>query len=186
MSNKPAHCPKCHLDGVCDSVAPFEPEKEHAFIVYWKCPRCQERSLVVSPLGPWLAPSEAGCLQCGHDGVAAGQACPSCGIRIEEVLGPAEAAQPDEDLLRAARAEFARGTCRRGLTLVNHVLRRNPRSDEAWSIKGQFFEYLGYRRALKAAMQEAVRLKSAAGDGPGQAGGGPDQSGGKRWWEFWK
>jgi hypothetical protein len=101
------------------------------------------------------------CLQCGHDGVVDGEACLSCGLRIEEVLSAAEAAQPEEALLLAAREEFARGTCRRGLTLVNHVLRRNPRSGEAWSIKGQFFEHLGYRHALKAAMQEAVRLKGS-------------------------
>jgi hypothetical protein len=63
--------------------------------------------------------------------------------------------------------------------LVNHVLRRNHKSGEAWSIKGQFFQHLGYGRALKAAMQEAVRLKNAGG-------AAPDQAGGKRWWEFWK
>jgi hypothetical protein len=166
MSNKPARCAKCQVDGACDSVVPFEPEKEHAFIVYWKCPKCQERSLVVSPLGPLLAPAEGECLQCGHAGVVAGQACPSCGIRIEEVLGAAEAARPDEELLRAAREDFARGTCRRGLTLVNHVLRRNPRSREAWSIKGQFIQYLNYPQALKAAMQEAVRLSGSGQSGP--------------------
>ncbi len=78
-----------------------------------------------------------------------------------------------------AREEFARGTCRRGLTLVNHVLQRNPLSAEAWSIKGQFFEYLGYQRALKAAMQEAVQMK-------GEAEAGPQHTPRKCWWEFWK
>src|SRR5262249_13865367 len=143
MSNKPARCSKCQLDGECDSVVPFEPEQERTFAVYWKCPQCKGRSLVVSPLGPWLAPSPGMCLQCGHEGVVAGQACPSCGIGMEEALSAVQAAQPEAELLRVAREEFARGTCRRGLTLVNHVLRRNPRSGEAWSIKGQFFEYLG-------------------------------------------
>jgi hypothetical protein len=100
-------------------------------------------------------------------------------MRIAEVLRAEEAVRPDEELLQVAREEFARGTCRRGLTLVNHVLRRNPQSGEAWSIKGQFFEYLGFRRALKAAMREAVRLQ-------GSAGAGPDQADGKRWWQFWK
>jgi hypothetical protein len=119
------------------------------------------------------------CLQCGHEGVVDDQACPSCGIRIAEVLSAAQAGLTDEELLQAARDDFARGTCRRGLTLVNHVLQRNARSGEAWSIKGQFFEYLGFRRALKAAMQEAVRLK-------GSEGARPDQAGGKHWWQFWK
>jgi hypothetical protein len=117
------------------------------------------------------------CLQCGHEGVADDRPCPSCGINItEEVLNAVDAARPDAELLEAAREDFARGTCRRGLTLVNHVLRRNPKSGEAWSIKGQFFQHLGFQRALKAAMQEAVRLKVATS---GQAGG-------KRWWQFWK
>jgi hypothetical protein len=179
MSNMPHHCAKCQVDGICDSVAPFQPERENAFAVYWKCPRCEERSLVISPLGPWLLPTAGMCLQCGHQEVVDDQPCPSCGIRIVEVLSPEEAVRSEEDLLRMAREDFARGTCRRGLTLVNHVLRRNPESKEAWSIKGQFFQYLGFPHALKAAMQEAVRLQ-------GGEGAGPDQGGGKRWWQFWK
>ena len=179
MSLRPHHCTNCQVDGVCDAVVPFQPEQENAFAVYWKCPRCEERSLVVSPLGPWLAPTPSMCLQCGQEGVADSQACPSCGSTIAEALNAEEAGRPDEDLLLMAREDFARGTCRRGLTLVNYVLRRNPKSGVAWSIKGQFFEHLGFRRALKAAMQEAVRLKSAEG-------AGPDQASGKRWWEFWK
>jgi len=179
MSNKAHHCMKCQVDGVCVAVVPFELVHESAFAVHWKCPRCEERSLDVSPLGPWLAPAPGVCLQCGHEGVADAQACPSCGIIIGEILGAEEACRPEEDLLLSARESFARGTCRRGLTLVNHVLRQNPKSGEAWSIKGQFFEHLGFQRALKAAMQEAVRLKNAGGTGP-------DKAGGKRWWEFWK
>lgn|SRR5262245_60113224 len=179
MSNKPHHCARCKVDGECDSVTPFETEKEHAFAVYWKCPGCQDRSLVISPLGPWLAPTAGMCLQCGREGVDESRPCPACSILIAEVLSAADAARPDEELLRTSRAEFARGTCRRGLTLVNHVLRRNPLSAEAWSIKGQFFEYLGYARALKAAMQEAVRLKGAVVATPS-----PPAS--KRWWQFWK
>jgi hypothetical protein len=100
-------------------------------------------------------------------------------MRITEVLSAEEANRPDEELLNAAREDFARGTCRRGLTIVNHVLRRNPQSGEAWSIKGQFFQHLGYLHALKAAMQEAVRFKDLAGSGP-------EKSGGKHWWQFWK
>jgi hypothetical protein len=179
MSNKPHHCERCHVDGACEAVVPFEPEREIAFAVYWKCPGCEERSLIVSPLGPWLAPVPGSCLQCGQEGVVDDRACTSCGITIAEVLSAVEAGRPDEDLLSSAREDFARGTCRRGLTLANHVLRRNPKSGEAWSIKGQFFQHLGYRRALKAAMEEAVRLKDA-----GRAA--PDQAGGKHWWEFWK
>jgi hypothetical protein len=179
MSNKPHRCATCQFDCECDAVVPFQPESESAFAVHWKCPHCRERSVVISPLGPWLAPGAGACLQCGHEGVADRQACPSCGFRIAEVLSPEQAARPDEELLQVAREDFARGTCRRGLTLVNHVLRRNPGSGEAWSIKGQFFEHLGFRRALQAAMQEAVRLSGSQASRPGQVGH-------KYWWQFWK
>lgn len=179
MSNKVYHCANCHLDAVCDSVMPFEPERERAFAVNWKCSRCEERSLVVSPLGPWLAPAPGMCLQCGHEGLIDSESCLSCGISIAEVLSPEEFVRSDDDLLQSAQDDFARGTCRRALTLVNYVLQRNPRSGDAWSIKGQFFEYLGFQRALKAAMQEAVRLKDAEAAHPRQAGR-------RRWWEFWK
>jgi len=107
MSNKPHHCAKCQVDGVCDAVVPFEAERENAFAVYWKCPRCEERSLIISPLGPWLAPTAKMCLQCGHDGPGDDQACPTCGIRIAEVLSAEEAERPDEELLNAAREDFA-------------------------------------------------------------------------------
>jgi hypothetical protein len=163
MSNKPHRCKKCQVDGVCDAVVPFEPQQERAFGVYWKCPRCAERSLVVSPLGPWLAPTAGMCLQCGQDGYVAGQPCSQCGMNLSETLSAREATRSDEELLQMAHDEFARGTCRRGLTLVNYVLQRNPRSGEAWSIKGQFFQHIGYQRALKAAMQEAVRRKEQGG-----------------------
>lgn len=176
MSNTAHHCAKCRVDAVCDVVAPFEPGSETVFAVAWKCPRCDGQSLVVSPLGPVLAPGPTACLQCGHDGVPDGQTCPNCGMNIFEVLGPEEAIRSDDVLLESAREDFARGTCRRGLTLVNHVLRRNPRSTEAWLIKAQFFEHLGFRNALKAATQEAARLTG---------GGGPADRD-KRWWEFWK
>jgi len=176
MSSMPAYCARCQVDGACESVVPFEPEREQAFAVYWKCPRCTERLLMqICPLGPWLAPTDGTCLNCGHGEVLDGKACPNCGIRDAESLDAAAAGQSDAELLRIAREEFARGTCRRGLTMVNYVLQRNPRSGEAWSIKGQFFEYLGYRRALKAAMQEAVRIK----------GSGTDRAADK-WWQFWK
>ena len=179
MSNRPHFCTSCQIDGVCDSVVPFEPERECVFAVTWRCPSCQERSLVVSPLGPWLAPVPGMCLQCGRDGLADGEACPGCGLNIEEVLCAADAARSDVELLEAAREDFTRGTCRRALTLVNHVLRRNPDSGVAWSMKEQFFEHLGFQRAQKAAMQEAVRLKSACAVEA-------NQTGDKGWWQFWR
>jgi hypothetical protein len=157
MSIRPHRCEACQVDGVCDAVVPYVPEQESLFAVAWKCPRCGERSLAVSPLGPWLVPGADTCLQCGEERRASAGRCDACGFELSEVLAEAGAGKPDDDLLAMAREDFARGTCRRGLTLVNHVLQRNPASREAWLIKGQFFEYLGFHRASDAAQAEAVR-----------------------------
>ena len=61
---------------------------------------------------------------------------------LQEVLTDSQLAMPDEALLAWARDAFALGTCRRGLTIVNYVLRRSPHCEEASSIKGQFIEHL--------------------------------------------
>ncbi|HXG08952.1 MAG TPA: hypothetical protein VNK04_04120 [Gemmataceae bacterium] len=90
-----------------------------------------------------------------------------------------EQARSEAELLEMARDAFALGACRRGLTIINLVLRRNPASQEAWSIKGQFLDHLGFANALMITMQEAARRT-----GTGQAEGGPVRP--KRWWQFWK
>jgi hypothetical protein len=127
------------------------------FAVIWKCPRCGEGPMVVSPIGPLLVPTPMMCLHCGHEGATANQPCPGCSNVLAEVVSSAEQALTENELLSQAREAFALGTCRRGLTIINHVLRRNPACEEAWSTKGQFLEYLGFQRALKTTMQEAVR-----------------------------
>jgi hypothetical protein len=157
MSNKPGYCKKCKQVSQCDLVAPLAADNEDLFTVCWKCPKCDEKSMVVSPTGPLLAPTPGMCLQCGKEGYVDGQPCRSCGLQLSEVMSTEEQALTDEALLQLARACFALGTCRRGLTIVNHVLRRNPQSGEAWSIKGQFLGHLGFHVALKTVMQEAVR-----------------------------
>jgi hypothetical protein len=48
----------------------------------------------------------------------------------------------DDALLVLAREAFALGTCRRGLTIANYVLRRNTHCREAQQIKAQFVEHL--------------------------------------------
>jgi hypothetical protein len=103
------------------------------------------------------------CLNCGHPNVARETACPACSARLVEAMAASEEALPDEALLLVARDAFALGACRRGLTIVNFVLQRNPKCAEAWSIKGQFLQYLGFRLALKIVMQEAVRQTSSTG-----------------------
>jgi hypothetical protein len=156
MSIRQPQCRKCQVPSQCEVVRPLQQGQENAFAVVWKCPRCGDRNLVVSPTGPLIV-KPGMCLQCGHEGHAEDQACPECSASLDEVLPVAERSASDEALLQAARDDFALGTCRRGLTLVNFVLARNPRNGEAWSIKGQFLQHLGFAVALKITMQEAVR-----------------------------
>lgn len=146
MSNTQAECKQCHRPCACEVVARFDADREDLFAVSWKCPGCGERSVVISPVGPLLAPAPGTCLQCGHDVEHEDRPCPACGTVLSNVLSAEEQACTEAELLQAAREDFALGTCRRGLTIVNHVLRRNPRSTEAWSIKGQFLEHLGFQR----------------------------------------
>jgi hypothetical protein len=179
MSNQPHYCERCKREGQCDAVVSFAQGGEDVFAVSWKCPGCGERSLVVSPIGPLLAPEPGTCLQCGHQVGGEGQPCPACGTLLSEVLSSDEQARPEAALLQTARDCFALGTCRRGLTIVNLVLRRNPASREAWSIKGQFLGHLRFTGALRTTMQEAARRTGA-----GQAEGGRTRD--KRRWQFWK
>jgi hypothetical protein len=158
MSIQVPQCPKCNRERQCDQVGALPDGDENLFGVIWKCPGCEDRTLVVSPTGPLIL--EPGmCLNCGQQGRGDDLPCLACSFSLSEVLPAAERGQSDEVLLESARAAFALGTCRRGLTLVNFVLRRNPQSGEAWSIKGQFLDYLGFRVALKIVMQEAVRVR---------------------------
>jgi hypothetical protein len=95
---------------------------------------------VVCPIGPFIL-SAATCVHCGTDNAGVGP-CAACGTSIAEFLSSDECAQPDDVLLARARDSFALGTCRLGLTLTNYVLRRNPGSADASSIKAQFVEHL--------------------------------------------
>jgi predicted RNA-binding Zn-ribbon protein involved in translation (DUF1610 family) len=178
MSIKVPHCQKCNRESDCEQVGAYSRDREDMFAVAWKCPQCGDKTLIVSPIGPLVLKANM-CLNCGHEGHSGDSPCPSCGAVLSEVLGAQEQTQSDEVLLEFARIGFQRGACRRGLTIVNFVLQRNPRSKEAWSIKGQFLEYLGFKQALKTVMQEAVRQASKGETRP-------DQRLGKRWWEFWK
>jgi hypothetical protein len=82
------------------------------------------------------------------------------------VLANEDESRTDADLLEMARDAFTAGTFRRGLTLVNFVLRRNPTLEEAWSVKERFLSTLGFNGAL-----ETVRRR-----------GTPPP---RRWWWPW-
>lgn len=162
MSDKPHYCESCHRECVCDAVLPFQKGREDLFQVAWKCPTCANRSLIVSPVGPLGAPSAKTCLHCGHEIQRIEQRCVACGTLLSQVLTPEEQDAPEAQLLEDAKQAIATGTCRRGLTIVNFVLRRNRRSEEAWDIKSQFLEHLGFYTSLATLR----RLR-------------------RPWWQFW-
>jgi hypothetical protein len=161
MSDKPHFCEECKCDCRCEAVTRVEENREDIFAVAWKCPVCARRFLIVSPIGG--APRAQECLQCGHQGVSDAQPCPACGMVLSQVLSAEEQGRPEAQQLREARDAFALGACRRGLTIVNFVLRRNHKSQEAWSIKSQFMEHLGFRNACAAVVRQS-----------------------KPWWHLWK
>lgn len=162
MSDKPHYCEACHRECVFETVVLVQKEHGGLFAVAWKCPVCANRSLIVSPVGPLGAPSARTCLHCGHEIVSDEQPCGVCGTLLSQVLTSKEQAASEAEQLQAARQAFAIGACRRGLTIVNLVLRRNRRSQEAWDIKAQFLERLGFH----AALETLSRLK-------------------RPWWQFW-
>ncbi len=162
MSDKPHYCEQCNRECQCDAVTPYLEGREDMFAVAWRCPGCSKRVLIVSPVGPLGPPRRKTCLQCGHAVSGDDQPCGACGTVLSQVLSAEEQARSEPQLLRDAREAFAIGACRRGLTIVNLVLRRNRRSKEAWSIKSQFMEHLGFRQAHAT----VIRFS-------------------KRWWQFW-
>jgi len=157
MSNKPYQCSTCNLPCRCDRVTAIEQNREDLFGVVWNCPQCGDSILIVSPTGPLSVPTPAMCLNCGREGYAEDRPCSHCGFSLSQAISGEEQEQTDEALLKLAREAFALGAYRRGLTLVNFILGRTPDQREAWSIKGTFFETLGFRVALKTAQREAVR-----------------------------
>jgi hypothetical protein len=141
MSLVQPECSDCAVPCECEHVAWFTPDVPGLFGVAWKCPSCDTLKLVVSPLGPRdIGP--ATCLHCGAEENPGAAPCSACGTSLQEVLTADELALPDEALLALAREAFALGTCKRGLTLVNHALRRDESCEEARSIKAQFIEHL--------------------------------------------
>jgi hypothetical protein len=93
--------------------------------------------------------------------------CSACGASLAEVLAPDQLVGSEESLLQIARDCFAVGTCRRGLTIVNYVLRSHPRSSEASSIKTQFIEFLDGQKPFEGGTsgpgRKSERLNGIAG-----------------------
>ena len=101
---------------------------------------------MVSPIG-LLVVSQNMCLNCGHEDHENDHPCPSCGFRLSDVITKQEQNKSDKKLLTLARDALAKGTCRRGLTIINYVLARRF-SPIAFDIKIQFLEHLGFNESI--------------------------------------
>lgn len=134
-------CPECAVACLCLYVAWTKPLELRNFGVAWGCPKCEFRTLVVSPAGP-VSMTSTTCLHCSSSRVTMNRPCPDCGSPPMTDLTPSEIAHSDAELLALARKHFAAGTCRKGLTLINFVERRNPHCDEARKVRSEFLEHL--------------------------------------------
>ncbi len=145
MSLEQPTCPKCHRPTDCETVAWFSSSSRDLFGVGWRCASCGERKLVVSPIGP-VRIGPRTCLQCGLEGSSGSTPCANCGCFLAMVLSEAQLRRPDAELLALAREAFAIGTCRRGLTITNYVLQRNPANAEANKIRSDFGDHLNHEK----------------------------------------
>lgn len=133
-------CTTCSTSCDCERVAWYRAGDRSLFGVAWKCPRCSDRKLVVSPLGPSRI-GKTTCLHCGAEGSSDRTPCTRCGTSIRDVLSDRERDPSNVALLELAREAFAIGTCRRALTITNLLVQRGT-CDEAATIKAQFIEHL--------------------------------------------
>lgn len=134
-------CKKCGATAACDVVAWFRNVDRTNFAVAWSCETCGPVTLVVSPLGPKDVGPDT-CVHCGSPSVPGNTPCAVCGFSITELLGPEDMARSDDELMEQVRYEFSRGTCRRGLSIANYVLRRNPQHSGARRVRADFVEHL--------------------------------------------
>lgn len=134
-------CKTCGATAVCDLVAWFRKADRNNFAVAWTCERCGPVTLVVCPIGPEHVGPDT-CVHCGGSSGPGDGPCPLCGFSITEVLTHEEMMKGDEELMEQVRREFLRGTCRRGLSIANYILRRNPQCAGARRVWGDFVEHL--------------------------------------------
>lgn len=134
-------CKKCGATAACDVVAWFSKADRRNFAVAWSCETCGPVTLVVSPLGPKDVGPDT-CVHCGSPSDPGVGPCAVCGVSITEVLRREDMTRCDDDLMEQVRCEFSRGTCRRGLSIANYILQRNPRHSGARRVWADFVEHL--------------------------------------------
>jgi tetratricopeptide (TPR) repeat protein len=143
---------------VYERHAPFGEEQESVYGVSWRCPDGHGRSLDVCPVGP-LVPTRELCLNCGgrYESDAADVKCGACGLsrrNCPAALGIEQS--PASDPLASASESFRQGLFRRGLAVLNLVLRDRAAFPEAWLLKAQFLNSVGFNRSAAEMIGDAL------------------------------
>jgi tetratricopeptide (TPR) repeat protein len=169
MSTHPLHCRTCNRECVYERCAPFGEGQEGAYAVAWRCPDGHGVSLDVCPVGP-LVPSPGLCLNCGNryssDAADAADAdCGACGLSrgaCPAALGLGEAHAVDP--ITNARATFAQGLFRRGMAILNQALQHGSELLEAWFLKADFLNSLGFNCAAAKMLEGAMAKFTSPAD----------------------
>jgi tetratricopeptide (TPR) repeat protein len=156
MSASTYQCPDCRISCAFELLKPFGQDKENAYFVTWRCPKCGQLHDDLSMLGP-LVPGPSDCLNCGSPELGAQITCPDCGLAAAHQdsylgLSALELRKP----VGNAKVAFANGHFRKGIALLNSGLRDDIRLPEAWEMKLDFMLRLGFETSARAMLAQAL------------------------------
>lgn len=156
MSATTFQCPDCRIACTYEHLRPWGQGKENAYSVTWHCGKCGKDHDDLSMLGP-LVPGPSDCLNCGSLNLGGQITCPDCGLaaaHIDSYLGLSalELRKP----VGNAKVAFANGHFRKGLALLNSGLRDDIRLPEAWEMKLDFMQRLGFEASARTMLEQAL------------------------------
>lgn len=156
MSASTFQCPDCRINCTYEHLKPWGQGKENAYCVTWRCPKCSQQHDDLSMLGP-LVPGPSDCLNCGSPDLGGQITCPDCGLAAAHVdsylgLSPLELRKP----VGNAKVAFANGHFRKGIALLNSGLRDDIRLPDAWEMKLDFMQRLGFEASARVMLEQAL------------------------------
>ena len=160
MSSHPLSCKRCSVECVFERAAPWPAMGEAGYAVSWVCPKCNQRSVDLCPLGP-LVPNENSCLNCGGQFDPAPNAnaiCAGCGLPRGGVAASLGIEPVPADPCGLAMGQLKTGLLRRAIGQLNQALAKDRSLELAWSMKLQFLQQLGYLKAERTLLQNAIEV----------------------------
>lgn len=168
MSTHPYKCEACEVDCTFDHAGKFPEDdpKDNTYGVAWRCPKCDEVSLDLCPLGP-VEPikGQTRCLNCGAKGAEKDDAapCPDCGMSKPEMLAFLHLdGDASTRTYEKAEAAFDQGLYRHGFAILDALLLEKEESEHAklWEAKGTQYQILRLNHAAIRAYRRAVERGS--------------------------